>query len=105
MIDKDMERDIKRVGEILGRNDLSSDDVISAFFTVSEDLRSSFPATAARLAGFADVPLMCAMEIPVPGSQARCIRVMLHVLTPRERAEVVHVYLREAQGLRDDITS
>lgn len=99
------EATLELLGGMLDRNGLGTEDVISALFTVSGDLSSAFPATAARHAGFAEVPLLCAMEIPVPGSQPRCIRAMLHVTTTRPRAEVVHVYLRDAQGLRDDVPS
>ena len=90
--------------EIVARNELCSDDLISAVFTVTADLTSEFPAHAARELGWTDVPLLCASEIPVAGSLPRCIRVLLHVSTPRSRGEIAHVYLREAVGLRRDIS-
>jgi chorismate mutase len=90
--------------EIVARNDLCTDDLISAVFTVTADLTSEFPAHAARELGWTDVPLLCASEIPVAGSLPRCIRVLLHVSTPRSRREIAHVYLREAVGLRRDIS-
>ena len=62
-----------------------------------------FPATAARGIGFGAVPLLCAGEIPVRGSKPRCLRVLLHVHTTLGRDELHHVYLRGAQGLRDDL--
>src|SRR5262245_41852003 len=92
--------------EILKRNQISEfDDVISAVFTTTEDLSSAFPAEAARAMGMNQVPLLCAREIPVPGSMPRCIRVLLHVNTERTPREMEHVYLREAQRLRPDLKS
>jgi chorismate mutase len=97
------ERTQELLGELLRRNGLVHDDVISAIFTVTADVRSMFPATAARGIGFGDVPLLCAQEIPVPGSMPRVLRVLLHVHTSRTRDELRHVYLHEAQVLRDDL--
>ncbi len=74
-------------------------------FTTTEDLSSAFPAAGARTIGLGDVPLLCAREIPVPGSMPRCIRVMAHLETERPRSELHHVYLRDAAGLRDDLPS
>jgi len=92
--------------EILRRNQIVDfDDVISAVFTTTEDLVSAFPAEAARAMGMNQVPLLCAREIPVPGSMPRCIRVLLHVNSSRTPKEVEHVYLREAEKLRPDLKS
>jgi chorismate mutase len=88
---------------LMERNDLDHDDVVSVIFTTTRDLTSTFPATAARGVGFGDVPLLCATEIDVPGAKSRCIRVLLHVYSARERTALVHVYLRDAQSLRDDL--
>jgi chorismate mutase len=87
---------------IVARNAVATDDIISVIFTVTPDLRSAFPALAARQMGWLDVPLLCTMEIPVPGALARCIRVLLHVETTRSRARMQHVYLRAAEALRPD---
>jgi chorismate mutase len=89
--------------EIMTRNELSEDDIVSALFTTTADVTSIFPATAIREIGFGAVPLLCAAEIPVPGSMPLCIRVLLHVHTTRSRDEMHHVYLHGAQGLRDDL--
>jgi len=88
---------------MLERNELEHDDVISVLFTTSTDLTSTFPATTAREIGFGDVPLICASEIAVPGAMAHCIRIMMHVYTTRSREEIHHIYLRNAQSLRDDL--
>ena len=91
------------VEEVLARNELSHDDLISVVFTATADLRAEFPAYAARLAGITDVPLLCATEIDVPGALPRVIRLLAHVETTRTRAEVRHVYLRGAAALRTDL--
>ena len=72
---------------IVARNAIATDDIISVIFTVTPDLRSAFPALAARQMGWLDVPLLCTMEIPVPGALGQCIRVLLHVETTRPRAK------------------
>ncbi len=97
------ERVVALLGQILARNDLVEDDIISILFTATEDLVSTFPATAARSMGLGAVPLICARELAVTGSVPRCVRVMLHVTTDRPRDQIHHVYLEGAQGLRDDL--
>jgi chorismate mutase len=78
-------------------------DIASVFFTVTEDIRSVHPALAARELGWEEVPLMCAREIPVPGSLPECIRVMILWNTSLLQNEIHHVYLREAVQLRPDL--
>src|SRR6476469_11003612 len=90
---------------IVDRNGITSADVISAIFTVTHDLTSEFPAHAARELGWLDVPLLCTLEIPVPGSLPKCIRVLLHVQTSASREEVRHVYLHAARALRPDLAT
>jgi chorismate mutase len=90
--------------EIVERNGVAVDDIISVIFTVTPDLTSAFPAPAARQLGWLDVPLLCTMEIPVPGALARCIRVLLHVQTSRPRDALHHVYLGGAEALRPDLS-
>jgi len=89
--------------EVMARNDLLEEDVISVIFTTTSDVVAMFPAAAARGIGFGAVPLLCAGEIPVPGAMPLCIRVLLHVNTTLGREELRHVYLHGAQGLRDDL--
>ena len=91
------------VTEVMSRNDLTTDDVISVVFTATPDLTSEFPALAARKLGFHEVPLLCASEIAVPHALPRVIRLMAHIETDRERSEIQHVYLRGATALRVDI--
>jgi chorismate mutase len=97
------ERVIALLGQILDRNGLAEEDIISILFTATEDIVSAFPATAARSMGLGAVPLICARELSVVGSVPRCVRVMLHVATGRPRDQIHHVYLEGAQGLRDDL--
>ena len=91
------------VNEMLARNDVDKDDLISVIFTATDDVRSMFPAAAARAVGLGDVPLLCARELAVAGGTPRCIRVLMHLTTERTRAELRHVYLAGAEGLRDDL--
>lgn len=89
--------------DLMARNGLAEDDVISVIFTATPDVVSMFPATGARGIGFGAVPLLCAAEIPVAGAKPRCLRVLMHVYTARARQDLHHVYLHGAQGLRDDL--
>jgi chorismate mutase len=91
------------VTEVMSRNELTTDDVISVLFTATPDLTSEFPALAARKLGFHEVPLLCASEIAVPHALPRVIRLMAHVAVDRPRSGVHHVYLRGATALRLDI--
>jgi chorismate mutase len=88
--------------DIIARNGLAPDDMVSLIFTATGDVTSQFPAVAAREMGLLGVPLLCATEIPVPGSLPMCVRVMLHAYMPVDAA-VSHSYLREAVRLRDDL--
>lgn len=94
---------VELVAELLTRNDLDHDDLISILFTATPDLVSCFPATAARAAGLGDVPLMCAQELAIEGALPRVVRLMATVTTQRSRSEVSHVYLRGAEVLRQDL--
>jgi chorismate mutase len=98
-----LEATAELVSEVMRRNALETDDVISVLFTATPDLNSEFPALAARRLGFSDIPLMCATEIAVPHALPRVVRLMAHVETDRPRSELQHVYLRGAQALRLDI--
>ncbi|QXC62015.1 chorismate mutase [Aquihabitans sp. G128] len=99
------ERTVALLEAMFERNGVDHDDLISIWFTVTEDLTSAFPATGARAIGLGDVPLLCAREIPVPGSMPRCVRVLAHLTTDRPRSELHHVYLEGAVTLRDDLPS
>jgi chorismate mutase len=83
--------------------EMRPNDIASIFFTVTADLRAAYPALAARELGWGEVPLMCAQEIPVPGSLPRTIRVLIHWNTALMQKDIHHVYLREAVLLRPDL--
>jgi chorismate mutase len=89
--------------EIIKQNDLNIEDIASIMFTTTADLKSVFPAEAARAMGLTLVPLMCFQEIKVPDSLPLCIRLLLHVNTDKNQAEICHVYLRNAANLRKDL--
>jgi chorismate mutase len=89
--------------EILAANALIPSDVISVLFTASPDLNAAFPAAFAREVGFESVPLICAVEIDVPGALERTIRVMAHIETELSAKEISHIYLHGAKDLRRDI--
>ena len=91
------------VREMLTRNGIEKGDLISVIFTATDDLTALFPAAAAREVGLGDVPLLCARELAVRDGTARCIRVLMHITTDRPSAELRHVYLEGAKGLRDDL--
>ena len=90
------------MNELLDRNGLAADDLVSCLFTLTPDLHAEFPAVAAREMGLSGVPLMCARELDVPGALERVIRVMVHCYLAGGRAPQ-HVYLGEARALRLDL--
>jgi chorismate mutase len=92
------------MSEIMQRNGLQPQDVVSCIFTVTSDLDAQFPAAAARGLGFEQVPLLCAQEIAVPGAMPRVIRVMLHYYAPEDHG-ATHVYLGDARALREDLAA
>ena len=84
---------------------LQTEDIASALFTVTADIASTYPAVAARQIGWDLVPMMCASEIPVPGSLPFCIRVIIHWNTELEQSSIQHIYLRDAVKLRPDLVA
>jgi chorismate mutase len=89
--------------EMLSRNGLGADDLVSCIFTLTPDLDAQFPAVAAREMGLSSVPLLCAREIPVPGALPQVIRVLIHAYLPDPEAKPQHVYLGDAVKLRLDL--
>jgi chorismate mutase len=88
--------------EIMARNALGPDDVVSCIFTATHDLNAEFPAVAARALGFQRVPLLCAREMDVPRAMPRVIRLLIHYYAP-DGHSARHVYLGEARELRSDL--
>jgi chorismate mutase len=107
-VDEDVPEQVRErtqvlVREMLARNEVAVDDLVSAFFTATSDISSAFPATAARALGLDDVPLIGAQELAVEGALGLCIRVLLHCYSERPRSEIRHVYLEGARALRADL--
>jgi chorismate mutase len=90
--------------ELMSRNGLEAEAMVSCIFTLTEDLDAEFPAVAARNLGLSRVPLLCSREIPVPGSLPSVIRVLVHYYAG-ENHEPRHVYLGDARSLRADLDS
>jgi chorismate mutase len=90
------------VHELMERNGLTPDSIVSCIFTMTDDLDAEFPAVAARRMGLDRVPLLCAREVPVPGSLPKVIRVLVHYYASEDH-HPRHVYLREARSLRADL--
>jgi chorismate mutase len=88
--------------EVMDRNALDPQDMVSCIFTCTRDLDAEFPAVAARNLGLSTVPLLCAHEIDVPGALPRVIRLLLHCYADPD-TPAKHVYLREAEALRRDL--
>lgn len=94
---------VELISEILRSNALEPSDLISIIFTVTSDLSSDFPAASARAMGLGEVPLLCATEIPVPGSLPRVIRALIHCETSRTQKQIAHIYQRGTSVLRQDL--
>ena len=108
-IEKDQEEEVVQatkelLDKMISANDLDPEKVSHIWFTVTSDIQSAFPAKAARLIdGWEFVPVMCAQEIPVPGSLPLCVRIMLSAELDKSQKDVQHVYLNEAVRLRPDL--
>ena len=101
--DEVSEKTQRLVKEMLARNDVNHDDLVSIIFTATDDVTSEFPAAAARALGLGDVPLLCARELGIANAMPLCVRVLMHLYSERRRDELHHVYLEGARGLRDDL--
>ena len=88
--------------ELMARNELSPEWMVSCLFTVTDDLDAEFPAVAARRVGLDFVPLLCAREVPVPGAMQRVIRVLVHYYAAADHRPA-HTYLGDTHALRADL--
>ncbi len=91
------------ISEMLERNSVDKEHLVSILFTATDDIRCMFPAAAARELGLGDVPLICARELDIVGGTKLCVRVMMHLETEISRSSLRHVYQYGARGLRDDL--
>lgn len=110
-VERNVEQDILQattdmLQKLVIDNKIRPDQICSVFVTVTQDLDATFPAKAIRqMEGWELVPLMCSLEIPVPGSLPRCIRLMVLVNTDKDQSEIVHVYMNDAERLRPDLSN
>lgn len=101
--DQVIERTSELISAMLERNGVQHDDLVSLIFTATPDIRSEFPAAAARSLGISDVPLLCAQELDIAGAVQLCVRILMHLNTDLERSALRHVYLGGAEPLRTDL--
>ena len=95
---------IELISEILEKNSIDKEDIISVIFTLTSDLDAAFPAKFARLQlGWDDIAMICTYEIPVPGSLPKCMRVLMHINSKLEKSRIKHVYMGKAANLRPDL--
>lgn len=94
---------IELLTEMITRNQVETIDIINVFFTATPDIKSGFPAAAARAIGWKDIPLICSVEMDVKDSMALVIRVMMQIQSNQDRSAIKHIYLRGAEALRLDI--
>ena len=94
---------VELIAAMMKANNLTEDNLISILFTSTPDLKSEFPATAARKAGLSNTPLICAQELDIAGALPRTIRLMVHASSEAHKGQIEHVYLRNAVALRKDL--
>ena len=94
---------IRLLSEIININKIDSNDIVSIFFSVTEDLNATFPARAARTMGLNETPLLCFHEIKVPNGLEKCIRILMHINSNKPKSAIKHLYLEKAESLRPDI--
>lgn len=109
-VDNNTEEDIfKETGALLRaiitENEINRDDMVAITFTATGDIDRAYPAKAARMMGFTDVPLMCLNEMNVPGSLEMCLRVLVLFNTHKNNSQLRHVYLKGAKALRPDLVN
>ena len=95
---------VELLGEMLSKNEIKTEDISSAIFTLTKDLNADFPAKYARLeCGFNLVPMMCFNELDIEGSLEKCLRILLTINTNKAQNEIKHIYLKGASILRGDL--
>lgn len=101
--DQVVEATSKLLKEMMDRNEVTNEDLVSIIFTATPDITSEFPAAAAREIGISDIPLLCATEMNVANAVPLCIRVLMHAYTARDALSLRHIYLENARQLRTDL--
>ena len=93
---------VELIEELISRNNLKLETLLSVTFTVTRDLDACFPASVARkYNGLDNVAFLDCQQMFVPNDVDYCIRLMANVLLPEEET-VNHPYLRGASNLRAD---
>ena len=91
------------IEELVRRNGLEGERLLSVTFSVTTDLDACFPAAIARRrADWGAVALLDCQQMAVAGDLQRCIRLLAHAWLPAGQ-EVAHIYLRDATRLRPDL--
>ncbi len=98
---------IELINEINKRNNINPSDIVSAVFSMTKDLDCAYPAKFARehFKEWQYVPMMCFSELDIKGSLQKCIRILITVNTEANQKDINHVYLKDAQILRKDLTN
>lgn len=94
---------VRLLSTMLEKNNILAPDIVSIFFSVTEDLNATFPAKAAREMALNHTPLLCFHEIRVPDGLEKCIRILMHVNSDTPIENIHHIYLEKAAALRPDI--
>lgn len=102
--DEILKESAKLIGKIISKNDLNKEDIISIYFTMTNDLDAVYPAVAVReILNISDIPMLNFEEKYIQGSLNKCIRAMMYINTEKTREDIKHVYLNEAKNLRKDL--
>lgn len=103
--DQVVDRTAELLGEMMARNDVAKDQIVSIIFTATPDITSEFPAAAGRKVGLSDIPLLCTQELAIVGDDVigLVVRVLMHLYTEQDYGTLRHVYLHDARALRTDL--
>ncbi len=90
------------LSELVSRNNLIPDQIISVTFSVTTDLDACFPASIARRkSGWENIALLDCQQMIVKGDLPKCIRLLAYVSLPNEQPPQ-NPYLNKARNLRPD---
>ena len=90
------------LSELISRNNLIPDQIISITFSVTSDLDACFPASIARKkSGWENIALLDCQQMFVKGDLSKCIRLLACVSLPNEQTPQ-NPYLNKAKNLRPD---
>ena len=88
--------------ELVSRNNLIPDQIISVTFSVTSDLDACFPASIARKkTGWEKIALLDCQQMFVKDDLSKCIRLLAYVSLPIKQIPQ-NPYLGKAKNLRPD---